>query len=244
MLTRTPPCADSPRQEVADMTSKPRTTTNGEPPINGDGSENGDLFGGPTASSWREQALTRVAEIENLTAGFEDPARLRAVLAERMGRHLETAREAADGTLPKRKRWTRLKAVVGGSALERTASNLDAAEIDLLRVAPPAYLLGQLPTLLANARAHLPLEDPRRQSIEAICLQATKAPLSPTEKDAVIAATRAANSAARRAPAPPRRDIFQPRSSRTIRAVPAALLAAAAIGLVVLGVTAPQVVPL
>src|SRR3954451_25198609 len=237
MLTRTPPCADSPRQEVADMTSKPRTTTNGEPPINGDGSENGDLFGGPTASSWREQALTRVAEIENLTAGFEDPARLRAVLAERMGRHLETAREAADGTHPKRKRWTRLKAVVGGSALERTASNLDAAEVDLLRVAPPAYLLGQLPTLLANARAHLPLEDPRRQSIEAICLQATKAPLSPTEKDAVIAATRAANSAARR-------EIVQIRSFRNILAVTAALLAAAAFGLVVLGVTAPQVVPL
>src|SRR3954467_3578835 len=74
------------------MTSKPRTTTNGEPPINGDGSENGDLFGGPTASSCREQALTRVAEIENLTAGFQDPARLRAALGARIGRPLQPAR--------------------------------------------------------------------------------------------------------------------------------------------------------
>ena len=67
-------------------------------------------LGGPTASSWREQALTRVAEIEDLADAFTaagaepraaDPdVRMRAVLAARIRRHLETAREAADGTSP------------------------------------------------------------------------------------------------------------------------------------------------
>ena len=51
-----------------------------------------------------------------------DPdARMRAVLSARIRRHLETAREAADGTLPRRGRWVRFKALLGGSPLERTA---------------------------------------------------------------------------------------------------------------------------
>src|SRR4051812_2576645 len=92
-----------------------------------DDAGNGGVFGGPTASSWREQSLTRVAELENLAAAFEDSTRVREVLVRRIGRHLQTAREAADGKHLKRHRWTRMKALVGGSALERTASNLDAA---------------------------------------------------------------------------------------------------------------------
>jgi hypothetical protein len=118
----------------------------------------GAALGGPTASSWREQALTRVAEIEDLAEAFTvaDPergaagsdARMRAVLAARIRRHLETAREAADGTLPRRGRWVRFKASLGGSPLERTASNLDAAEADLLRVAPPTTWRASYPACL------------------------------------------------------------------------------------------------
>jgi hypothetical protein len=119
----------------------------------------GEASGEPTASSWREQALTRIAELEDLADAFGDPDQTRAVLAERIHRHLRTAREAADGS-GSRGGWTRLKALVGGSPLERTASNMDAAEADLLRLAPVGYVEGQLPGMLAYVRAHLPFEDP------------------------------------------------------------------------------------
>jgi hypothetical protein len=197
-------------------------------------------FGGPTASSWREQALTRVAELEHLAdafrAGFTREWPEGEVLAERMHRHLQTAREAAEGQ-PKRGRWTRMRSLVGGSPLERTASNLDAAEIDLLRIAPPEFLHGQLPSLLANARAHLPIDDPRRQSIELICLDKTHARLTAIEKDAVISASRAAQSAGRR-------EIVQIRSFRNILYVTAATLAIAVAGLVILGRSEPDLIPL
>lgn len=204
------------------------------------GSIGAEAFGGPTASSWREQALTRVAELEHLAdafrAGFKEHRPEGEVLAERLHLHLQTAREAAEGQ-PKRGRWTRMRSLVGGSPLERTASNLDAAEIDLLRIAPPEFLHGQLPSLLANARAHLPIDDPRRQSIELICLEKTHARLNEIEKDAVISASRAAQSAARR-------EIVRIRSFRNILYVCAATLAIAAAGLVLLGHGQPDLIPL
>src|SRR4051812_40431105 len=137
----------------------------------------GVAFGGPTASSWREQALTRIAEIEDLAEAFrprsKDRSELGHVLAERIHRHLQTARDAAEGKpgpgQRKRRGWTRFKALVGGSPLERTASNIDAAEADLLRIAPAEHFDGQLPSMLTHVRAHLPIDDPRRQSMESLC---------------------------------------------------------------------------
>jgi hypothetical protein len=190
-------------------------------------------FGGPTASSWREQALTRVAELENLadTFGRDDPESVQG-----MRRHLETARRAADGQ--EHSRLGRLRPFLGGSPLERTASNLHAAEIDLLRVAPDEYLCGQLPSLLANARAHLAAEDPRRQAIETICRkEAAGTPLTEEERNTVIAVSRAANSALRR-------EIVQVRSFRNVLYATAVVLALVAVGLAVLGATRPELVPL
>ncbi|HEX5783038.1 MAG TPA: hypothetical protein VFX80_14005 [Solirubrobacteraceae bacterium] len=190
-------------------------------------------FGGPTASSWREQALTRVAELENLALSFgnKDSAVVQGML-----RHLETARKAADGG--EHSRLGRLRPFLGGSPLERTASNLHAAEIDLLRVAPTSYLYGQLPSLLANARAHLAAEDPRRQAIEAIYLkEAAGRELTEDERNTVIAVSRAANSALRR-------EIVQIRSFRNVLYATAMVLAFVSIGLVVLGATRPELIPL
>ena len=171
-------------------------------------------FGGPTASSWREQALTRVAELEILAAEFGDPD---SEIVKGMRRHLRTARLAADGK--ENAGLGRMRRLLGGSPLERTASNLHAAEIDLLRVAPKAYLCGQLPSLLANARAHLAAEDPRRQAMEAICSkEATGTPLTEEERNTVIAVSRAANSALRR-------EIVQVRSFRNVLYATAIVLA-------------------
>jgi hypothetical protein len=207
----------------------------------------GAALGGPTASSWREQALTRVAEIEDLADAFtaagaepraaDSEMRLRAVLAARIRRHLETAREAADGTSPRRGRWARFKALLGGSPLERTASNLDAAEADLLRLAPPEYLEGQLPGLLAHVRAHLALADPRRREVEELCTPGRPARLTEVERNAVIAAARASSSAARR-------EILQVRSFRNILYICALALTVTVAGLLLLGVLRPRLVPL
>src|SRR4051812_20013041 len=180
-------------------------------------------FGGPTASSWREQALTRIAELEDLTDLFRDPADPKGeLLAQRIHRPLATAREAAGGA--DRSRWARLKSLVGGSPLERTASNMDAAEADLLRLAPRSYLQGQLPSLLAASRAHLDFDDPRRQTLEAIGARRGAA-LSDAERHSVISAARAAASAARR-------EIVQVRSFRNILYSATGALTAAAVALV------------
>jgi len=47
-------------------------------------------------------------------------------------------------------------------------SNLDAAEADLLNIAPPDYVLGQMPSMLQHVRCHLVSSDPRRQALERI----------------------------------------------------------------------------
>jgi hypothetical protein len=155
--------------------------------------KDGLAFGGPTASSWREQALTRVAELEILADLFADAD---SEILQGLHRHLNTARNAAHGK--ENPWWKRLMPLLAGSPLERTASNLHAAEIDLLRLAPDTYLCGQLPSLLANAQAHLAHDDPRRKAIEHICGSLGTAPLTPTQRDTVLAVSRAANSALRR----------------------------------------------
>jgi hypothetical protein len=48
------------------------------------------------------------------------------------------------------------------------ASHLHAAEADLLRRAPSTYVLGEVPSLEAHIRRHLPVDDPRRVRMEAI----------------------------------------------------------------------------
>ena len=193
-------------------------------------------FGGPTASSWREQALTRIAELEDLTDLFRDPADPRKeLLAQRIHRHLATARRAAGGSTGSG--WARLKATVGGSPVERTASNVDAAEADLLRLAPATYLHGQLPSILAATRSHLKLDDTRRQQLEAICARQGGQPLTATERDFVIAATRAAASAARR-------EIVQVRSFRNILYSATTVLTVAVVALVIIGAANSTLIPL
>jgi hypothetical protein len=86
-------------------------------------------------------------------------------------------------------------------------------------------------------RAYLDYEDPRRQSIEAICRREGGHKLTQTETDTVIAASRAASSAARR-------QIVKVRSFRNILYATALVLAAVAIGLVLLAARRPELLPL
>src|SRR4051794_20363078 len=125
-------------------------------------------IGGPAHVSWREGALTRAAEIEVLTEYFgHEPLQSRELLVERIKRHVEAARETA-GNQNEGGRWFRFLSTLGGSPLERTASNIDAAESDLLRLAPAEYVRGQMPSLLARVRSHLAVDDPRRVAMEEL----------------------------------------------------------------------------
>jgi hypothetical protein len=195
----------------------------------------GPTIGGPTASSWREQALTRIAELEDLTEVLVERTGRRGLLAVRIDRHLQTARQAAEGK-PRRARWTAAKASLGGSELERTASNIDAAEANLLRLAPPEYLEGQMPSLLAHVRGHLAADDPRRKRLEQLAARRDKR-FGDAERDSIVATVRAASSAARR-------EVVQVRSFRSVLLVAATFLTVAAIAVAAVGFARPDIVPL
>ena len=129
-----------------------------------------------------------------------------------------------------------MRRLLGGSPLERTASNLHAAEIDLLR-ARRGFCEGSY-RACSRTRAHLAAEDPRRQAMEAICSkEATGKLLTEEERNTVIAVSRAANSALRR-------EIVQVRSFRNVLYATAIVLAVVAIGLVVLSASQPELIPL
>lgn len=127
----------------------------------------------PTSASWREQALSKIAELRFLcdwllgshTGERLSPETRRAVIST-IDEHLAAASEAAKGGPIWRPR--NLVAAVTGSGVERVISQLDAVEGELLRVAAPAYLEGELAGLLAHTQLHLRADDPRRIKIEEI----------------------------------------------------------------------------
>jgi len=84
--------------------------------------------------------------------------------------HLHAAREAAVAAKldPRKLRLVRRT----GPLLERAMSNLDAAEAQILNLASPGYLYGQLPSLLRHVQCHLVPTDPSRQEFERIARKA------------------------------------------------------------------------
>ena len=121
--------------------------------------------GGPVRVAWREVTLTRAAELEALCAWMrvERTKQNDNVLIEAVGPHLEAAREVA--------RVGKLKQYmprIDEPLIERARSNLDAAEVHLLNLAPREYLLGQMPSLLRHVQCNLSPTDPRRQEFERL----------------------------------------------------------------------------
>ncbi|HEX6361025.1 hypothetical protein [Actinophytocola sp.] len=202
--------------------------------------------GGPVWSGWREGTLTRAKELESLCAHLagENPD----VLARSVLFHIEAARQAAFATKsdPVRRFFRQ------GSLLERAMSNLDAAEAHLLSIAPPEYLLGQLPGLLRHARSHLVPSDPRRQEFERIARRLdVRDPLIPTaererpdkltlvreERERIVSITRAASSAALR-------EQVRVRSFRNILVATALAMTLIAFGLALTGFLNPTLIPM
>ena len=193
-------------------------------------------IGGPTPTSWREHALTRVAELRTLSVSLRAEQRFSQHVMDDITIHLDDARKAAEGK-EKQSVWTVFRSWVGGSAVERTMTNIEAVEANLLRVAPMPYLRGQMPSLVANVRKYLPDGDPRRTRTEELARKAKEKELDPFEVNAVVAAFHGARSAARR-------EVMRVRSFRNVLLVASGLLALAAVGLAVLGILRPHTIPL
>jgi hypothetical protein len=209
--------------------------------------------GGPVPLAWREGTLTRAKELESLAdwLGHEPEAVSRAKdLLSAIEAHLEAARQAAEH---RRRRFRRR---VDGALLERAISNLDAAQADLLQVAPETYVLGQMPSLLNEVQRHLTQSDARRQEFERIALQlgihSPDRPLQPgtpvlgpdgklalitAERNKIVSIVRGANSAALR-------EQLRVRSFRTVLVITAGVMGLLALTLGLVGWISPSTVPL
>jgi hypothetical protein len=117
---------------------------------------------------WGEGTLTRAYELQALSDWLTSKYSLEGnqVLVGAIGCHLSAAREAALGKkLDPQKRFRPFR---GGPLIERARSNLDAAEAQLLNLAPAEYVLGQMPSLLRHVQRNLHPTDPGRQEFERI----------------------------------------------------------------------------
>lgn len=210
--------------------------------------------GGPVPLGWREGTLTRAKELESLCAWItaKDPSKSSATLAKAVLLHIAAAREAA--TAAKLNPRRRFRFFRHGSLIERAMSNLDAAEASLLNLAPPEFLLGQIPCLLRHVQCHLVATDPRRLEFERIAqrlgvkdpdhpLLATQEPeydkmlvLVEQERGKIVTITRAASSAGLR-------EQVRVRSFRNILVVTTLAMTLLAIGVALTGFLNPTMIP-
>jgi hypothetical protein len=153
--------------------------------------------------AWREEALARAVEIQALS-DWVDKLREQEPLGEK---YADADKRLADAI--KSHVAAVCKAVSGGrprmhtsARLTRATNNIHAAETNLLRRAPLRFFRGELPNMDAHVRRHLPLDDPRRERIDDIARKERErnddGVLDSRERESIIAAMRAASSAAAR----------------------------------------------
>jgi hypothetical protein len=202
----------------------------------------------PTTTPWRESALTRAAELRGLANAYaaEQSKDQEAALLAEARQHIAAAEQAATGA--GLRRGERRVAALWGASVERAISQLDAAEVCLLRVAPPEVVIGQLPSLYAQTRDHLPATDPRLQRLAALDLHYGKEPpagiappvataLTAIEREAIVTAFRAGALEARR-------QVTRVRSFRNVLLVSALVLTLCVAGLTVAATARPALLPL
>jgi len=188
--------------------------------------------------------LTKVQELWGLKSWIDaHPEKTTPTgdLPRTIAHQLETARLTAsvgdtrDGT--RRLRWwKRFISSLSGASFERTLGNIDAVEVNLLRLAPPDYLRGQLPSVLAHINRYLPKDDPRRMRVEALTSDDGQE-LSVADRDTLVAAFHAANSQRRR-------ELVRVRSFRNLIAGATLTLFVLAIAVAILGVINREWLPL
>lgn len=232
------PTSDVGHQTVSDVGRKPKSDVGRKP-----------------KSVWCECMLTETLEINTITkwaAGVPQPERPEwdtaacEAFKTSIGEHLDLAKEAAKAT-----RWFR------GAPLESARSHLDAAEADLLHLAPADYVVGQMPSIVNHVCRHLPPTDSRRHEVERIAKQVAardardvgrrggsddverdkRATIVNDERGAIVGAVRGASTAALR-------EQTRLRSFRNLVRWATGGMLLVAVGLVVIGIVSPKTVPL
>jgi hypothetical protein len=189
-----------------------------------------DLMGRPTSSAWREEALARAAEMSTLLVWLEDESPLanKEPLIEAARSHLFAAYQGAH---EQRKRLWR---TMSGSIIERTFANLDAAEANLLRLAPIDYVESRVPNLLLQAQQRLPPEDPR---LTRIAVLANKPALDHFDRIAIVEAIRGAAEEGRRSQ-------MRIRNFRNVILFTAIIMMILGIAIATIGFFRPEALPL
>jgi hypothetical protein len=206
--------------------------------------------------AWKEGTRTRAAELAALNAWVRRnyeltmPSEVPSTedLHSAIIRHLDAA---LDATTEKRRWWERSRM---GARMEGAISNLDAAEADLLQIAPAAYVLGQMPSVLNHVQRYLKSTDPRRKEIEGIAKKlgvnepSQTPPLTsgtPVPRHAVVDEERGKIvSAVRGASSVALREQTRLRSFRNVVVATTIAMAVVAIALGVIGWRSPDTIPL
>ena len=206
-------------------------------------------IGEPVPTAWREDVLTRAKELDSLRAWLLEsaPADPADPWWSAIREHLDAVKQAAEGRRGRRARISRVWASMTGSTIGRAMSNLDAAEANLLRVAPDSYLSGQMPSLLNHVQRHLEPDDARRRELErlagrlgpehALATAGELSAITEEERNAVVSSVRAASKAALR-------EQLRVRSFRNVLLVTSFVMTMIAVGVAVLGFISPSTVPL
>lgn len=190
-----------------------------------------------TGRPWRQQARTKATDIGALTSSFErgggqplppdrssDPP---DTLLDGVRTHLDNARVAAEGRNPVS------RFVLDAEDMERAYSSLDAAEDMLLRAAPEYYVRGRVPAIHSDARKYLEAGDPRRLRVEAIHKDNSLSFDDLGVREALVTASAAAHSQARK-------KFARVRSFSRVLEISAVILGFMAVGLAILGAVFPN----
>ena len=216
-------------------------------------------------AAWQEGSRTRAGELRALTewvrrrrqaTSTTTSDRASEALYDAIVTHLAAVLEAAKST----DRWWQVERA--GSRLELAISNLDAAEANLLRIAPADFVLGQMPSIVNHVQRHLKVGDARRTELERISTQLVAAEVTrpetstkrlnlrpraanvpaqlaliERERGQIVNAVRGASSAALR-------EQTRLRSFRNVVVVATIAMLAGAIALAVIGAFNPDWMPL
>lgn len=192
-------------------------------------------FSKQTNRTWREQALTRAAELRTLLEWFRaTQSRSLRTQPSQLDEAIEGHLQEATTTAEKLSRWRPAHNV---AAMERVMSNLDAAEVGLLRRAPKEYVCGHIDHILAHVRFHLAKNDPRRARVEGLAKEVAQGNLDDYGKEAIVQAIWVASLEARR-------EVARVQSFCAVLYATALFLTIAATGLAVWGWVEPLHVPL
>ena len=180
-----------------------------------------------THAPWREQALTKIGE-QRFLLEWMSHAHDAKPISDEIRRTIHDHWDAAEVAAKRSSRR--------GASVERVTSHLNAVDADLLRLAPPSYVFGQLPGLLERVRKCMPKDDLRRARLEEI-VEKRETELSDHDRDLIVAARHAAAAESRS-------EVTRLRSFKKVLLVTAAVLAIGVVAIAAFAFIWPDKVPM